>query len=97
MSADEVASNIRSRTTDEELAEPTFKLANYFYAEGDMESANTYWDKAQALNPNSWNFHRQDWSFLPTKETMKNFLGKVNALTTTPYYVPMEKLPEDGE
>ena len=96
MTPDEVASNIRLRVADEELAEPNFKLANYFYANGDMESANAYWDKAQALSPESWNFHRQDWSFLPSAETNKNFLGKVNALTTS-YYAPMSKLPEGSK
>jgi hypothetical protein len=96
MSPDEVASNIRLRVADEELAEPNFKLANYFYAKGNMDSANAYWDKAQALSPDSWNFHRQDWSFLPSAETNKNFLGKVNALTTS-YYAPMSKLPEDSK
>jgi hypothetical protein len=97
MTPEEVSSNIRPRAADEELAEPTFKLANYFYAQGDMESANKYWDKAQALNPNSWNFHRQDWSFLEMKDTMKNFMGKVNALEETPYYAPMSNLPESSE
>ena len=96
MSPDEVSANIRPRTNDEERAEPTFKLANYFYARGNMESANAYWDKAQELSPNSWNFHRQDWSFLPRAETNRNFLGKVNALTE-PYYASMDKLPEKSE
>jgi hypothetical protein len=97
MSPDEVASNIRIRSTDEELAEPTFKMANHFYAQGDMESANTYWDKAQKLSPESWNFHRQDWSFLKMNDTMKNFMGKVNALGDKDYYAPMDKLPEGSQ
>ena len=96
MSPDEVVSKIRPRVADEELAEPTFKLANYFFARGDMESANAYWDKTQVLSPDSWNFHRQDWSFLAPAETTKNFLGKVNALTK-PYYAPMEKLPKGSK
>lgn len=92
MTPEEVVSNIRPRAADEELAEPTFKLANFFFAQGDLVSANTYWDKAQALSPDSWNFHRQDWSFLPMGETNKNFIGKVNSRTKD-YYAPMSKLP----
>ena len=69
-------------------------MANYFYAKKDMERANAYWDKAEALNPRSWNFHRQDWSFLPSAETMKNFLAKVNA-RERPYYAPMDLHPSD--
>ena len=96
MSPDDVVSNIRTRAADENLAEPTFKLATYFFAKGDMDSANAYWDKAQALSPDSWNFHHQDWSFLPRAETTKNFMGKVNALEK-PYYAPMDKLPEGSD
>ena len=94
-SADQVASQIRVRNDDETLAEPTFKMAAYFYQNEDMERANTYWDKAEALSPDSWNFHRQDWSFLEGKDTMKNFMDKVNALRDEgrDYYAPMEINP----
>lgn len=92
-SKEKIASQIRQRTPDETLAEPNFKLAAYFYQHGDMERAGKYWDKAQELNPDSWNYHRQDWSFLEGAETMKNFLGKVNALEKD-YYAPMDLTPE---
>ena len=94
-SADKVASQIRVRNDDETLAEPTFKMAAYFYQNEDMDRANVYWDKAEALSPDSWNFHRQDWSFLEQKDTMKNFMGKVNALRDAErdYYAPMELNP----
>lgn len=85
----EIAKRIRQRTDDEKLAEPAFKLAVHFFKKDDLERANIYWDKAQALNPDSWNFHRQDWSFLDPQDTMKNFLGKVNALETD-YYAPID-------
>lgn len=94
-SKDKIASQIRKRTSHEATAEPTFKLAVYFYQQEDMDRANTYWDKAQALNPDSWNYHRQDWSFLERQETMKNFLGKVNALEKD-YYAPMDLNPAGG-
>ncbi len=94
-SADKVASQIRVRNDDETLAEPTFKLAAYYYQNEDMDRANAYWDKAEALSPDSWNFHRQDWSFLEGSETMKNFMAKVNALIDAKgdYYAPMELNP----
>ena len=94
-SPDKVASQIRVRSDDEQLAEPTFKMAAYFHQNNDAERANAYWDKAQALSPDSWNFHRQDWSFLEQKDTMKNFMGKVNALRDAEraYYAPMDLNP----
>ena len=89
----EVAGGIRPRDADEELAEPTFKLANYHHRQGNTDAANQYWDEAQRLSPDSWNFHRQDWSFLKFSETTKNFMSKVRALKK-PYYTPMTRLPE---
>ncbi len=92
----EAGAKIRPRTADTALAEPTFKLGVYFHEIGDDARANAYWDKAQALNPDSWNFHRQDWSFLPTMaETMKNFTGKVGKLNGKAYYEPID-IPEPG-
>ncbi|PCJ24220.1 MAG: hypothetical protein COA96_10060 [SAR86 cluster bacterium] len=59
----DVISKIRQRTPDELLAEPTFKLGNYFFANGDEESANIYWERARELNPDAWNYFRQSWYF----------------------------------
>ena len=87
--AEKVSSKIRRRSSDEALSEPTFKLATYYYQHDDMERANARWDEAQKLNPDSWNFHRQDWSFLPPAETNRNFMSKRAALTK-PYYAPLE-------
>ena len=86
---EKVASKIRKRTPDEAKGEPTFKLGAYFYSLKDMDRANVYWDKAQKLNNDSWNYHRQDWSFLDPAETNKNFLGKRRALTKE-YYEPLD-------
>jgi hypothetical protein len=84
----DVSKNIIARTPDAELAEPTFKLGVYFHLEGDEARANQYWEKAQTLNPDSWNFHRQDWSFTP-REAMVNWQKKVQALGGKPYYQPL--------
>ncbi|MCZ6618701.1 MAG: redoxin domain-containing (seleno)protein, partial [Gammaproteobacteria bacterium] len=45
---------------------------------------------AQRLNPDSWNYHRQDWSFTP-EEAGANWQKKAQALTK-PYYEPIEGL-----
>jgi tetratricopeptide (TPR) repeat protein len=85
---DAVRKNIIARTDDAELAEPTFKLGVYFHQQGDEERANQYWEKAQALNPDSWNFHRQDWSFTPAV-AIRNWSQKVQELGDRPYYQPL--------
>lgn len=87
-SADEVKQNLIPRTADGERAEPTFKLGVYFHAQGDEALANKYWEAAQKLNPDSWNFHRQDWSFTPA-QAGPNWLKKVGTLGEKPYYAPM--------
>lgn len=46
---------------------------------------------AQALNPDSWNYHRQDWSFTPAEAGI-NWQRKVQTLGDKPYYRPIDGL-----
>ena len=89
MSRQEIASQLEPRTEKESLGEPAFKLAVYFHLTGDKEKANSYWEQAQDLNPESWNYHRQDWSFTP-EEAGKNWRSKFEALGDQPYYAPLD-------
>ena len=82
---------VTARTDEEALAEPTFKLGVYFHQQGDEQKANAYWEKAQALNPKSWNYARQDWSFTPDIAN-ENWNRKVQTLEGKPYYQPIEGL-----
>jgi hypothetical protein len=86
---------IPKRTEAQALAEPTFKLGVWFHLQGDQERANKYWDEAQKLNPDSWNYHRQDWSFLEPSTTMQNWMAKFRALGDKPYYRPLELPPTE--
>jgi len=90
MDREQAIARIPKRSAQEALAEPTFKLGVWFHLAGDGDRANKYWDEAQKLNPASWNYHRQDWSFLERDETMKNWLAKFRALGDKPYYRPLE-------
>ena len=94
--SEQVASKIIPRTSDAKLAEPTFKLGNYFHLNGNEELANKYWEESQKLNPDSWNFHRQDWSFTPA-QAMRNWSQKVGTLGDKPYYAPLELTGEGVE
>ncbi len=75
-----------------QLADTHFKLAVYYHEQGDEEAAAEHWQQAQNLNPESWNYHRQQWSFTP-KTAMKNWFEKFKALDGKPYYAPID-LPE---
>ena len=59
-SASTVAGNIRVHSFDQLKADAAFRLANLFRAHGHKEKAEHYWNMAQALNPDSINFFRQN-------------------------------------
>lgn len=87
---EKVAAKIRRRTADESLAEPTFKLGVYFFQHQDEARARTYWKRAEELFPDSWNYHRQDWTFTPDTSFGKQFMEKRRGLGDKPYYEPLE-------
>ena len=89
MTPEEIVGRLRSPDDGEALADASFKLGVYLYQDGDPERANALWDKAQALRPESWNYHRQDWSFLSSDEASENWRQKFEALEGEPYYVPL--------
>ena len=90
-SQNQVVEKIRRRTSDEALAEPTFKLGVYFY-ERDEALARSYWERAQALSPDSWNFHRQDWNLTEGLGGPK-YREKRGRLGDKDYYAPLELAP----
>ena len=55
-------------------ADASFKLAVWFQQAGNAELAQKYFERAQTLNPDDWNYHRQEWSF--TGEAGKKWLEK---------------------
>ena len=83
--------SIAERSSDEALAEATFKLGIYFHQQGNQGKANQYWEAAQALNPASWNYARQDWSFTP-EVANDNWGRKFQGLEGKPYYMPIDGL-----
>jgi len=92
-SRDQVAAKIRQRTPDEKIAESTFKLAVYFFQQGNEILARTYWKQAQDLFPDSWNFHRQDWHLTEGLGGPK-YMEKRRALVDKPYYESLD-LPDE--
>lgn len=87
-SSQEMTKRIRKQTSDEALADPTFKLGVYFF-ETDEALARSYWQKAQALAPDNWNYHRQDWIGTEGLAGPK-FRAKRGALGDKPYYAPLD-------
>ena len=88
LSDDEFARRVKPRSAAEMEADASFKLAVWFHDKGSAELASIYWRRAQELNPDDWNYHRQDWSFTPT-EAGKKWREKFDKLTE-PYYPKLD-------
>jgi hypothetical protein len=71
LSDEEYARRVKPRSPAEMEADASFKLAVWFHENGNPELAEKYWRHAQELNPEDWNYHRQDWSFTPQEAGKK--------------------------
>lgn len=94
MTPEEVTSKLAPRTSEQAKAEAFFQLGNHFQLSGNEEKANQYWANAQELRPESWNYHRQDWSFTP-KEANANWMKKFMSLGDEEYYPALELPPAE--
>jgi hypothetical protein len=88
-SPDKVAERIRPLTSDEGRAEALFTLGVHFYKQQNVAKANRYWDEAEALYPDCWNIHRQDWAITDKKAQLSNWLLKYRG-SKKPYYAPLD-------
>ena len=82
---------MKPRSDAETEAEASFKLAVWFQQAGNKDSASKYFARAQQLNPNDWNYFRQDWSFTP-QEAGKKWVEKF-LKTEEPYYPKLDINP----
>ena len=88
LSDEEFARRAKPRSAAEMEADASFKLAVWFHESQNKELAEKYWARAQQLNPDDWNYYRQDWSFAPT-EAGKKWREKFQKLEH-PYYPKLE-------
>jgi len=90
MSDEEFVRRVTPRSASEMEADATFKLGVWFQQNGDRERATKYFQRAQQLNPDDWNYHRQDWSFEPNAG--RKWLEKFQK--TDKEYYPLDMTPE---
>jgi len=88
LSDEEFAKRVKPRSAAEMEADASFKLAVFFHDNGNQELAAKYFGHAQQLNPDDWNYHRQEWSFTP-QQAGKKWMDKFQKLDT-PYYPKLE-------
>ncbi len=72
---------------DRPLADAHFAIAVWLRQQGKAEAAALHFEEAQALDPDNWNYHRQEWAFDP-KTSGRKFGAKFRALGDQPYYRP---------
>ncbi len=92
LSDEEYARRVKPRAPNEMEAEASFKLAVWFQERGNAPLAAQYFERAQRLNPDDWNYHRQEWSFTPT-DAGRKWLEKFRQLDG-PYYPKLELKPK---
>ena len=92
MSDEEFAQRVKPRSADEMEADASFKLAVWFQQAGNAPLAAKYFARAQQLNPDDWNYHRQEWSFTP-QEAGKKWMEKFQK-QQAPYYPKLEIKPK---
>ena len=88
----EFTARVKPRSANEMDADASFALAVWFHQSGNAPLAKQYFERAQALNPDDWNYHRQDWSFTPGEAGAK-WMEKFQKLET-PYYPKLEITPK---
>jgi peroxiredoxin len=92
MSPEQLREKLNIRPQSLEQADAEFKLAVYFHQRNNDEAARRHFAEAERLNPDSWNYHRQEWSFDP-KSANGKWLRKVRSLGGKDYYAPLEFPP----
>jgi len=95
VSDEEFAARVKPRSAAEMEADASFKLAVWFQQAGNATLAAKYFERAQQLNPDDWNYHRQEWSFTPS-EAGRKWLEKFQK-QQEPYYPKLNIKPKDEQ
>ena len=91
-SKEELLQRLAGSGEDRPRADAHFKLAVWLHGAGETEAAARHWQRAQVLDPDNWNYHRQEWSFDRSTASQK-FRAKYEELRGKPYYAPPDLRP----
>ena len=86
-----VAGNIRQHTADQQKADAAFRLANLYREYGYQDKAEEHWAMAQALNPDSINFIRQNLTLTAEGSAGETFMKVMGEYVSEgrEYYRPL--------
>ena len=92
LSPDEVRQRMQGPTDSDAIATANFRLGQYLYQQGHHQDAKRYFNEAQRLRPESWNFRRQRLELEAVGNASgPEFWTAVDALGSKAYY-PQAKL-----
>jgi hypothetical protein len=85
--SNKVRNRMPEPTNEHALAMANFRMGLYLNDHGEQDRAKLYFNTAIRLHPESWNFKRQSWSLVESKEEQRNnFRSALNELEDRPYY-----------
>lgn len=87
--ASELTRKLRRSNPERPRADAHFTMATWLHRQGEEEAARGHWQQAQRLDPDNWNYHRQEWSFLDGGTRSRNFAEKLQG-QDGPYYKPAD-------
>lgn len=89
--AEVVSRNIRAHGDDEQRADAAFRLGNLFREHGVEAKAEHYWAMAEALNPDSVNFFRQNLTLTEEGSAGPTFQQRIGEYMAhgKPWYRPL--------
>lgn len=83
----EVRTRMTGPTDEQALASTHFRMGLYLTELEFLDEAKYHFDKAIDLHPKSWNFKRQSWWLVNSKEEQRNnFIEALGNLKDQPYY-----------
>ncbi len=92
LAPEEVRARMQGPTNNDAIATAHFRLGQYLYEQGHHQDAKRYFDEAQRLRPESWNFRRQRLELEAVGNASgPDFWAAVDALGGKAYY-PQAKL-----
>jgi hypothetical protein len=91
LSPNQARAGIQAPSSNEVLANANFRLGQYLLTQGNHAEAQSYFDAAKRLCPESWHFVRQALEMKGVGNASgPEFFAAVDALGDRPYYPPME-------
>jgi len=90
-----VRDSIFQRTPEAERAQPAFQLGTWYFTRDNDARAEHYWSMAQELDPNSWNYLRQDLQYEEGGSAGPEWRARRDQIESAggSYYAPLEIEP----